>query len=238
MIRTSGIVFPRFSLCVMRFVLCVLVLILYPYSFLHASGLPFGGIVTTVPQSTTPSATCTGTSFSINPTNGAPAGPYYISVPLSGPPSPAGGILGTYAPSVGPCCIPSSAGCTPVTTYLVQTYGVGGGGGNYNSDSTSSVLGGDTGGGGDSTSQPSQRTSGGGNSGSATGSDNIRRGSSGESVRQLQKSLNTALKTNLAEDGIFGEKTLRAVIDFQKSRGLSPDGIAGPKTKAELLLSM
>jgi uncharacterized protein (TIGR02594 family) len=36
-------------------------------------------------------------------------------------------------------------------------------------------------------------------------------------------------------DGAFGRKTIEAIKAFQKSRGLTPDGIAGPKTLAVLL---
>ena len=35
-------------------------------------------------------------------------------------------------------------------------------------------------------------------------------------------------------DGIFGEKTRKAVVAFQRDNGLSQDGIAGPKTLAAL----
>jgi len=38
-----------------------------------------------------------------------------------------------------------------------------------------------------------------------------------------------------AVDGIFGEKTRAAVIDFQASRGLSGDGIVGQNTWRKLL---
>ena len=35
---------------------------------------------------------------------------------------------------------------------------------------------------------------------------------------------------NLAEDGIFGKITEETVKAFQRARGLTPDGIVGPKT--------
>ncbi|MGI6279893.1 MAG: spore cortex-lytic enzyme [Acutalibacteraceae bacterium] len=38
-------------------------------------------------------------------------------------------------------------------------------------------------------------------------------------------------------DGIFGSKTKKAVIEFQKKNGLVPDGIAGPKTLAAMGIS-
>ena len=52
----------------------------------------------------------------------------------------------------------------------------------------------------------------------------LKKGNSGESVKQLQKAL------NLYPDGIFGEVTEEAVKTFQKSKGLKQDGIVGDKT--------
>jgi len=58
----------------------------------------------------------------------------------------------------------------------------------------------------------------------------LRVGSRGEAVKALQTRLN-ALGFNAGEvDGIFGSKTLLAVQNFQKSKGLKPDGIVGPQT--------
>ena len=57
-----------------------------------------------------------------------------------------------------------------------------------------------------------------------------RRGSRGEEVKQIQ----TVVKErDLYEgniDGIYGSQTEKAVIQFQKQMGLTPDGIVGPKT--------
>jgi len=53
-------------------------------------------------------------------------------------------------------------------------------------------------------------------------------GSRGADVKHLQHSL------CLAEDGIFGKITEEAVKVFQKERGLTADGIVGPKTWAVL----
>lgn len=58
-------------------------------------------------------------------------------------------------------------------------------------------------------------------------------GNSGSDVRYLQENLNKA-GYNLSVDGIFGSLTLNAVKDFQKSNGLTVDGLAGPKTFAAL----
>lgn len=54
-------------------------------------------------------------------------------------------------------------------------------------------------------------------------------GSEGENVRQLQAQLN-AQGYEIQVDGIFGEETRTAVIDFQESNGLETDGTVDPKT--------
>ncbi len=62
----------------------------------------------------------------------------------------------------------------------------------------------------------------------------IRRGNSGADVRQVQVALiNNGLNPG-AIDGVFGNSTESAVIQFQKSKGLYPDGIVGPSTAAAL----
>lgn len=58
-------------------------------------------------------------------------------------------------------------------------------------------------------------------------------GCRGESVKWLQYALNEC-SANLTVDGIFGKQTKLAVLLFQKDHGLQQDGIAGPKTIAEL----
>ena len=67
-------------------------------------------------------------------------------------------------------------------------------------------------------------------------------GSRGSAVRAVQNQLNyynlkgTGL---LAVDGIFGSLTRQAVLDFQRSHGLTADGIVGPITWRHLVsLSM
>lgn len=57
----------------------------------------------------------------------------------------------------------------------------------------------------------------------------LKRGSRGEAVVKLQRLL------GIGDDGIFGFGTERAVKDFQRSRGLYPDGIVGKATWGELL---
>ncbi|MGD6815630.1 glucosaminidase domain-containing protein [Metabacillus sp. 84] len=61
----------------------------------------------------------------------------------------------------------------------------------------------------------------------------IKKGSKGVLVQQVQKQLNMH-KFKLAEDGVFGSKTERAVRTFQQMKGLSSDGIVGPKTWSAL----
>ncbi len=58
-------------------------------------------------------------------------------------------------------------------------------------------------------------------------------GSKGEDVQDLQRRL-VALGYVVQVDGIFGSRTRAAVIRFQQDRGLTSDGIAGPKTQSAL----
>lgn len=61
-----------------------------------------------------------------------------------------------------------------------------------------------------------------------------RRGSRGEEVKQIQTVLKDRQLYTGNIDGIYGAQTEQAVIKFQKQMGLTPDGIAGPKTLAAL----
>lgn len=64
--------------------------------------------------------------------------------------------------------------------------------------------------------------------------DTLHLGSIGSDVRKLQK----ALKKNgeyVEVDGVFGPQTLHAVINYQSTHGLNPDGIVGPLTWTKLL---
>jgi peptidoglycan hydrolase-like protein with peptidoglycan-binding domain len=56
-------------------------------------------------------------------------------------------------------------------------------------------------------------------------------------VTALQRALRTAGYNLAALDGVFGPGTERAVIAFQKSKGLPPDGIVGPATRRALGLT-
>ena len=56
----------------------------------------------------------------------------------------------------------------------------------------------------------------------------LKRGSKGKLVQTLQE------KLSIDADGKFGKGTAQAVKDFQESKGLKVDGLAGPDTLAAL----
>lgn len=62
----------------------------------------------------------------------------------------------------------------------------------------------------------------------------IRKGSRGDAVRRAQENLNLRGYDVGRVDGIFGAKTDRAVRWYQGDRGLTVDGIVGPRTWARL----
>lgn len=61
----------------------------------------------------------------------------------------------------------------------------------------------------------------------------LRKGDRGPEVRKLQEKL-IAAGYHLKPDDFFWDKTDKAVRAFQRSKGMLPDGIAGPKTLGEL----
>lgn len=63
---------------------------------------------------------------------------------------------------------------------------------------------------------------------------NIRRGHTGDQVKNLQMLLNATLNISLKLDGIFGSGTEDAVESFQAAYGLQADGIVGANTKQAL----
>ncbi|MCL2373302.1 MAG: peptidoglycan-binding protein [Defluviitaleaceae bacterium] len=63
----------------------------------------------------------------------------------------------------------------------------------------------------------------------------IRVGARGDDVARIQRCLNQVMGAGLATDGAFGPLTQAAVINFQRSRGLNPDGIVGPITWGTLM---
>jgi peptidoglycan hydrolase-like protein with peptidoglycan-binding domain len=62
----------------------------------------------------------------------------------------------------------------------------------------------------------------------------VRYGSSGAEVKTLQTYLNQLIGAGLTVDGKFGSATQKAVKSYQSSKGLTADGICGPKTWAAL----
>ena len=62
----------------------------------------------------------------------------------------------------------------------------------------------------------------------------LKMGTSGKDVLWVQRILNRVSKVKIAEDGIFGDKTLVAVKQFQKENNLTVDGIVGPNTWKKL----
>lgn len=58
----------------------------------------------------------------------------------------------------------------------------------------------------------------------------LSRGSRGDCVRFLQQSLNTLIGSGLVVDGIFGQLTQDAVVDYQQLNNLRVDGIVGTQT--------
>src|SRR4030095_15514648 len=67
--------------------------------------------------------------------------------------------------------------------------------------------------------------------------DLIRTGARGEDVRDVQhRLLRAGLRIEPDElDGTFGDSTEAAVREFQRARGLPPDGIIGPDTWGQLV---
>lgn len=70
--------------------------------------------------------------------------------------------------------------------------------------------------------------------GGSGSSYNIRRGHTGDQVKNLQMLMNACLGTSLTLDGVFGSDTEKAVIKFQSQYGLTADGIVGANTKQKI----
>jgi hypothetical protein len=62
----------------------------------------------------------------------------------------------------------------------------------------------------------------------------LTQGSSGEAVKQLQLALASAGHSSGPADGVFGLATVRALEAFQRSAGLTADGVYGARTKTAL----
>ena len=68
--------------------------------------------------------------------------------------------------------------------------------------------------------------------------ENLRYGSRGDKVKELQQKLKRWGYYTGSIDGIFGSGTQAAVKNFQKKNGLTADGIVGPKTAAALGMNL
>ncbi len=64
-----------------------------------------------------------------------------------------------------------------------------------------------------------------------------RRGSSGSTVTKIQEKLKDWGYYNGTVDGVFGSRTEKAVISFQRKNGLTADGVVGSSTLSALGLS-
>ena len=62
----------------------------------------------------------------------------------------------------------------------------------------------------------------------------LKKGSSGENVKTLQRNLNEVMDTDINVDGSFGTITETTVKAFQKKYGLVVDGYYGPKSAAKM----
>ena len=62
----------------------------------------------------------------------------------------------------------------------------------------------------------------------------LRAGTTGSSVTDLQKALNQLGYDAGTADGNYGAATTAAVTAFQKDKGLTQDGVAGPTTLAAI----
>jgi N-acetylmuramoyl-L-alanine amidase len=65
----------------------------------------------------------------------------------------------------------------------------------------------------------------------------LKAGMKGPAVRKLQKKLETTgMQLNrFGADGVYGKETRQAVMNYQRKRGLTVDGITGPETWRTLL---
>lgn len=66
----------------------------------------------------------------------------------------------------------------------------------------------------------------------------VKQGSTGSDVKTIQTKLKSWGYYTGAVDGIFGSKTLQAVKSFQKTNGLTVDGIVGAKTAAAMGITL
>lgn len=70
------------------------------------------------------------------------------------------------------------------------------------------------------------------------GDRSLKKGSTGNDVKELQHLLNTLLNSGLTEDGQFGANTETAVKAFQNKYNLTADGIYGANSHKALMLAL
>jgi peptidoglycan hydrolase-like protein with peptidoglycan-binding domain len=71
--------------------------------------------------------------------------------------------------------------------------------------------------------------------GEVLSSDEIKsRLQSADWIKKIQQTLNGLGFDAGTADGVMGSKTKNAILEFQKARGLTPDGVVGRKTWEEL----
>jgi peptidoglycan hydrolase-like protein with peptidoglycan-binding domain len=63
----------------------------------------------------------------------------------------------------------------------------------------------------------------------------LRKGATGEAVKELQNLLENALQMSVGVTGLFDDRTQSAVLNFQRVKGLKVDGIVGTQTWSALL---
>ena len=74
--------------------------------------------------------------------------------------------------------------------------------------------------------------------GSGSSSGVLRRGSSGDRVSEMQRKLKNWGYYEGSVDGVFGQGTESAVKHFQRTNGLTPDGVVGRATAAALGMTL
>ena len=60
----------------------------------------------------------------------------------------------------------------------------------------------------------------------------------GEKIEEIQKKIAVPGYGPPSQDGVYGPRTFAAVVDFQKSNGLVPDGEVGPETARSLRVTL
>lgn len=70
------------------------------------------------------------------------------------------------------------------------------------------------------------------------GTTTIKKGSTGDAVKEIQRFLNNTLTLSLEENGTLDTQTIEAIKEWQTSHSLTSDGIVGAKTKIAMYSSV